>query len=108
MTGAIQDITKEEELRLKLLETVIIQTKDSIIITEADFSENKLSKIVYVNPAFLVMTGYESHEVKGKSPDILKETNSDNNNIKKIIGTIKNREESLIEMIGYKKDQQEF
>jgi PAS domain S-box-containing protein len=110
MIGAIQDITKqkEEELRLKLLETVIIQTKDSIIITEANFNERKLPKIVYVNPAFSVMTGYESHEVIGKSPDILKGANSDSNDIKKIIGTIKNREESLIEMIGYKKDQQEF
>jgi hypothetical protein len=38
----IQDITKrkEEELRLKLLETVIVQTKESIIITEADWKSN--------------------------------------------------------------------
>jgi hypothetical protein len=36
MIGAIQDITKqkEEEQRLKLLETVITQTKDAVIITE--------------------------------------------------------------------------
>jgi PAS domain-containing protein len=49
---AIQDITKqkEEELRLKLLETVIVQTKDSIIITEANL--NTVTKIVYVNPLF--------------------------------------------------------
>jgi hypothetical protein len=43
---------KEEELRLKLLETVIVQTKDSIIITEANLNERQLPKIVYVNPAF--------------------------------------------------------
>ena len=38
MIGAIQDITKqkEEEQRLKLLETVITQSKDSILITEAN------------------------------------------------------------------------
>jgi hypothetical protein len=42
---------KEEELRLKLLETVIVQTKDSII-TEANLNERQLPKIVYVNPAF--------------------------------------------------------
>jgi hypothetical protein len=53
MIGAIQDINKkkEEELRLKLLET-IVQTKDSIIITEANLNERQLPKIVYVNPAF--------------------------------------------------------
>jgi hypothetical protein len=40
MIGAIQDVTKqkEEELRLKLLE-VIVQTRDSIIITETNFKQ---------------------------------------------------------------------
>lgn len=110
MIGAIQDITKqkEEELRLKLLETVIVQTKDSIIITEADFNEHRLPKIVYVNPAFSVMTGYESSEIIGKSPDILKGPNSDINGVKKIVHAIKNRQESLIEMISYKKNKEEF
>ncbi len=47
MIGAIQDITKqkEEEQRLKLLETVITQTKDSVIITEADSDKNEIPKI---------------------------------------------------------------
>lgn len=110
MIGAIQDITKQkkEELRLKLLETVIVQTKDSIVITEADFNERKLPKIVYVNPAFSVMTGYESNEIIGESPDILKGPNSDITDIKKIVGAIKNRKESLIEMISYKKNRDEF
>jgi PAS domain S-box-containing protein len=110
MIGAIQDITKqkEEELRLKLLETVIVQTKDSIIITEANFNGRKLPKIVYINPAFSVMTGYESYEIIGKSPDILKGPNSAINDIKRIVSTIKNREESLIEMISYKKSREEF
>ncbi|MFT5244095.1 MAG: PAS domain S-box-containing protein [Psychroserpens sp.] len=110
MIGAIQDITKqkEEELRLKLLETVIVQTKDSIIITEANFNERKLPKTVYVNPAFSVMTGYESNEIIGQSPDLLKGPNSDINDIKKIVAAIKNKEESLIEMISYKKNKEEF
>jgi PAS domain S-box-containing protein len=110
MIGAIQDITKqkEEELRLKLLETVIVQTKDSIIITEANFNERKLPKIVYVNPAFSVMTGYSTYEIIGKSPDLLRGVNSDKSNIKKIISAITNREERVIEMIAYTKNQEEF
>jgi PAS domain S-box-containing protein len=110
MIGAIQDITKqkEEELRLKLLETVIVQTKDSIIITEANLNERQLPKIVYVNPAFSLMTGYSSHEIIGQSPDLLKGINSDKNNIKKIISAMTLKEESVIEMIAYTKDQEEF
>ena len=110
MIGAIQDITKqkEEELRLKLLETVIVQTKDSIMITEANFNARKLPKIVYVNPAFSVMTGYSTYEIIGKSPDLLRGANSDKSNIKKIISAITNREERVIEMIAYTKNQEEF
>lgn len=110
MIGAIQDITKQkkEELRLKLLETVIVQTKDSIIITEANFNKRELPKIVYVNPAFSLMTGYTAHEIIGNSPDILRGTNSDRDNIKKIITSIKNKDESIIEMIAYTKNQKEF
>jgi PAS domain S-box-containing protein len=110
MIGAIQDITKQkkEELRLKLLETVIIQTKDSIIITEANFNKTRLPKIVYVNPAFSVMTGYSANEITGKSPDLLRGIHTDRDNIKKIITSIQNREESVIEIIAYRKIEDEF
>jgi PAS domain S-box-containing protein len=110
MIGAIQDITKQkkEELRLKLLETVILQTKDSIIITEANFNERKLPKIIYVNPAFSNMTGYESEEIIGQSPDILKGPKTNLKDIKKIISSIKNKEEDFIETISYKKNKEEY
>jgi PAS domain S-box-containing protein len=110
MIGAIQDITKrkEEELRLKLLETVILQTKDSIIITEAHFNKTKLPKIVYVNPAFTTMTGFKSADILHKSPDFLSGPKTDLKIIKKVISAIKNYEECVIEMISYKKNGEEF
>ncbi|MCW2119498.1 PAS domain-containing protein [Flavobacterium sp. 7A] len=110
MIGAVQDITKrkEEELRLKLLETVIIQTKDSIVITEAHFNKNKLPKIVYVNPAFTTMTGYLPEEILNKSPDFLAGKNTDLKIVKKVISSIKEQKESLIEMISYKKNGEAF
>jgi hypothetical protein len=54
------------------------------------------------------MTGYSSHEIIGQSPDLLKGINSDKNNIKKIISAMTLKEESVIEMIAYTKDQEEF
>jgi PAS domain S-box-containing protein len=110
MIGALQDITKqkEEELRLKLLETVVVQTKDSIIITEANFNKNKLPKIIYVNPAFSSITGYTSNEIINNSPDILRGPNTDINTIKKIVTAIKNKEECFLEIISYKKNKEEF
>ncbi|UFH34106.1 PAS domain-containing protein [Flavobacterium acetivorans] len=110
MIGSLQDVTKqkEEELRLKLLETVILQTKDAIIITEAGFNNRKLPKIIYINPAFTVMTGYTSDDIIGKSPDILKAPNTPLEDIKKIINAINKREESLIETICFRKNKEEF
>ena len=110
MIGAIQDITKqkEEEQRLKLLETVITHTKDSIIITEPDLYDGNIPKIVYVNPAFSVMSGYDSNEIIGKSLNIFKGPNSDNNEYDKLINAIKNKEECQVETISYTNDKREY
>lgn len=111
MIGALQDITKqkEEELRLKLLETVILQTKESIVITESNFNKKQLPKIIYVNPAFTNMTGYTSEEIiNNKSLDILRGPNTELSVIKRIIQIIQNKEEGLLEIKCYKKDKTEF
>ncbi|HWS59308.1 MAG TPA: PAS domain S-box protein [Flavobacterium sp.] len=110
MIGAIQDITKqkEEEQRLKLLETVITHTKDSVIITEADLNDGKIPSIVYVNPAFSNTSGYSSDEVIGKSPEVFIGPNSDLEEHKKLINAIKNKEEFQIETISYKKNNEAY
>ena len=110
MIGALQDITKqkEEELRLKLLETVILQTKESIVITEANFNKNLLPKVIYVNPAFTQMTGYKSEEIINNSLSILRGPNTDITVLKRILETIKNKEEGLLEIKSYRKDKTEF
>lgn len=110
MIGALQDITKqkEEELRLKLLETVILQTKESIVITEANFNKNLLPKIIYVNPAFTSMTGYKSEEIINNSFGLLRGRNTEIEVLKRISEIIKNKEEGLLEIKCYKKDKTEF
>jgi PAS domain S-box-containing protein len=110
MIGALQDITKqkEEELRLKLLETVILQTKESIVITEANLNKKLLPNVIYVNPAFTNMTGYKSEEILNKSLSILGAPRSEIKVLKRIIEIIQNKEEGLLEIRCYKKDKTEF
>ena len=110
MIGAIQDITKqkEEEQRLKLLETVITQSKDSIVITEANSNEGKIPNIIYVNPAFSSMSGYTSEEIVGKSLNIFNGENSDTNELQKLLNAIEHKEECLLETISYKKNKEEY
>jgi PAS domain S-box-containing protein len=110
MIGAMQDITKqkEEEQRLKLLETVITQTKDSVIITEADKTSNSIPKIVFVNPAFSQMTGYKATEVIGKSPSIFMGRKSIAGEITKLSEALKFKKEFKFETLNHKKNGDDY
>jgi PAS domain S-box-containing protein len=110
MIGAMQDVTKqkEEEQRLKLLETVITQTKDSVIITEAEKSSNSIPKIVFVNPAFTQMTGYKANDVVGKSPSIFMGKKSVANEITKLSEALKNKKEFKFETLNNRKNGEEY
>ena len=73
MVGVIRDVTirKEEELRLKLLESVVENMGDSVIMTEADPIDLPGPRIIYVNPAYVKLSGYSLEEIIGTTPRIL-------------------------------------
>lgn len=106
MIGTMQDITKrkEEEQRLKLLETVITNTNDAVVITDSNTLDSDIPKIVFVNEAFTVMSGYDYAEVIGISPLHFKGEKSNSNEIEKLTECIKNKKECEIEIISYKKN----
>jgi PAS domain S-box-containing protein len=110
MIGAIQDVTKqkEEEQRLKLLETVITQTKDAVVITDTDISTNSIPNIIFVNEAFTKMTGYKPKEVVGKSPMMFTGPKSDVLEFGKLATSIKNYQECFVESVSYKKNGEEY
>ncbi len=110
MIGAMQDVTKqkEEEQRLKLLETVVTQTKDSVIITESGKSSTNIPKIVFVNPAFTQMTGYKAKDVVGKSPAIFMGRKSIANEITKLSEALKNKKEFKFETLNQRKNGEEY
>ena len=110
MIGAIQDVTKqkEEEQRLRLLETVITQSKDAVMITDIDTSKNVIPNIIFVNSAFTDMTGYPADEVIGKSPEILFGKKSDILEFDKLRTAVQEYKECFVETISYKKSGEEF
>jgi len=110
MIGAIQDVTKqkEEEQRLKLLETVITQTKDAVIITESEKQSKTIPKIVFVNPAFTEMTGYKSSEVIGKTPIVFMGRKSVINDIGNLSKALTGREEFKFETLNHTKTGEEY
>jgi len=105
-----RDITKnkEEEQRLKLLETVITNTTEGIIITNARKKENTPLEILYVNDAFLKMTGYTKEEIIGKNPKILQGLKTDRKELSKLNQAIRNNQTITSELINYTKNGKEF
>ena len=110
MIGAIQDVTKqkEEEQRLRLLETVITQSKDAVMITDIDTSKSAIPNIIFVNSAFTDMTGYKTQEVIGKTPEMLFGKKSDILEFDKLKTAIQEYKECIVETICYKKNGEEF
>ncbi len=105
-----RDITDkiEEKHKLKLLESVITNTTDAVIITEAAFFDEPNPKIIYVNEAFTEMTGYEAHEVIGKNPRMFQGPKSDRDELAKLGSAIRKWQPYEITTINYKKDGEEF
>lgn len=99
---------KAEEQRLKLLESVITNTSDSVMITEAEPFDEPGPRIVYVNEAFTKMTGYSAEEVIGKTPRILQGPKSDNEQLAQLGRALRNWEPYEITTLNYKKNGEEF
>ena len=110
MIGAMQDITKqkEEQHQLKLFESVITNTSDSVMITEAEPQGEPGPRILYVNEAFTKMTGYTSAEMIGKTPRILQGAKSDKKELQQFGEKLRRWETSEITVINYKKNGEEF
>lgn len=106
MVGAMKDVSfqKEEESHLRLLESVITHTNDSVIITEAYANH----KILYVNEAFTKMTGYSSEEVIGKTPKLFQGPKTDRAVLEKMKASILKWEPCEATVLNYKKNGEEY
>ncbi len=110
IVGALQDFTKkkEEEHRLRLLESVITNSSDSVLITEAEPFSPPGPRIVYVNQAFTKMTGYSAEEVIGRNPRFLQGPKTDLRELKKLRKSMEKWESCEIQVLNYKKNGEEF
>lgn len=108
--GTVLDVTsqKEEETRLKLMESVVTNTSDPVMITTTQEIEEPDVQILFVNNAFTKMTGYSLEEVIGKSPKLLQGPKTDFNELRKMKQSMYQWQPYEITTINYKKDGSEF
>ncbi|WP_062543124.1 PAS domain S-box protein [Rufibacter tibetensis] len=69
----LTDVTqrKAEEEQLRLMESVITNSKDGIIISKVVSTDPQRLEAIFVNQAFTQMTGYTPEEALGKDPAFL-------------------------------------
>lgn len=106
--GADHADQRERLERLRLLESVAVHARDSIIITEAEPVSLPGPRILYCNAAFTRATGYEPHEVLGQTPRILQGEKTDPAARAKLRQAFEAWKPIEIELINYRKDGTEF
>ncbi len=110
MVGAMQDITKQrlEEERLRLMESVILNTNDSVLITEAEPISEPGPRILFANNAFTKMTGYSLEELIGKTPRILQNEYTDRKELDKLRKALEKWESIEVTLLNSKKNGELF
>ncbi len=110
MVGAMQDITKQrvEEERLRLMESVILNTNDSVLITEAEPISEPGPRILFANNAFTKMTGYSLEELIGKTPRILQNEYTDRKELDKLRKALEKWESIEVTLLNTKKNGELF
>ncbi|OJV17197.1 MAG: hypothetical protein BGO21_07390 [Dyadobacter sp. 50-39] len=98
----------EEQRHLKLLESVVTNTKDAILITEAEPQDEPGPRIIYVNDAFTRMTGYRAAEVVGKTPRLLQGPKTDRRELDRLKESLLKWESCETTIVNYKKNGEEF
>jgi PAS domain S-box-containing protein len=104
MIGAMQDISrrKEEEQWSKLLESVVINTSDGVLITDA--SPYPGPYIVYVNDALVKMSGFPKDELIGKNAAILHGNDDEQPALKTLVEAVRNETECVLELKNYTRE----
>jgi PAS domain S-box-containing protein len=110
LTVYFRDITKRRaaDQHLHLLEMAISRIEDFVIITTAGSQPKNGQTIVYVNDAFVKITGYSPEEAFGRSPGFLQGKRSDVATIEKINRAVYQPRPIHAELINYSKDGSEY
>ncbi len=110
LVAVVADITeqKKQAEQIRLLQSVVVNTNDAVVITEAEPTDEPGPRILYVNEAFSKITGYSAEEVLGKTPRILQGAKTSRTELDKVRQAISQWQSITVEVINYRKDGSEF
>ncbi|MHC2019937.1 HWE histidine kinase domain-containing protein [Methylobacterium sp. CM6247] len=100
---ASQDDIRTGAVDLRLLRAAVEASGEAILITTAELDEPG-PRIEYANPAFSRMTGYEAHEVVGRSPRLLQGPGTERAVLDRMRAAMAAGEPFQGEAVNYRKD----
>ncbi len=109
MVGAMRDISerKEEELRLKLLESVIVNMHDAVVIVDDNVESPRDSKIMYCNESMLNISEYSLDDLVGHRPGIFFGKNTSKKSILQLFHANSRKKYLSTELLIYTKQKKE-
>lgn len=110
IVAVVADISeqKRQAEQVHLLQSVVVNTNDAVLITEAEPIDEPGPRIIYVNEAFTRTTGYTLEEVLGKTPRILQGPKTNRQALAKVRQALTEWKPITVETINYRKDGSEF
>ncbi|MGE6698501.1 PAS domain-containing protein [Hyphomonas sp. NPDC076900] len=107
-----RDVTaqRRRDEHLRLLDAAVSRLNDILLITEAAPLDASVGgpRIVYVNDAFVRLTGFTRQEVIGQTPRILQGPGTDRFQLDRIRRALENCEPVRAELVNYSKDGRAF
>lgn len=92
-----------------LYQAVIENATDAVVVTESKRIDSPEGpQIIFVNNAYVEMTGYSKEEVIGKTPRILQGPETDRNELDKLRHALENKQPGQAELINYRKNGEKF
>ena len=98
-----RDEDGRDGIDLRLLKAAVEATGEAILITTADLDAIG-PRIVYTNPAFTRLTGYEAYEVTGRSPRFLQGPGTDRGILDRTREALAHGNSFQGETLNYRKD----
>lgn len=106
----LNDVTAEREARtrLRLLDAAMRRVSDVVLITDARSLDWPGPSVVFVNEAFVSMTGYSKDDILGATPRILQGPDTEQEKLKEIRDALNANEPVRTELTNYRKDGSRF
>ena len=104
MTSINENLLGSPDTNLALLKVLAENSFDSILMTDS----TEIGAIIYANPAFETLTGFNRTEVIGETPRILQGLGTDEKVINRLSRALKSGGEFEGKAINYKKDGTPF